>query len=162
MVFSKAQETMMVARFLVMIVLCLLSRLSGIADDKPKSDVQLFQGSWDWDPAAKQSDSKILVEKVVIKGDTLTIHYNLNGKRNTTPTKFRLDSKATPKEIDFTPTEKNAANRGQTYLGLYEVRAGQLMICYRGPGSTRPKDFKDKSAGNDATVYIVLKPSPVS
>jgi uncharacterized protein (TIGR03067 family) len=65
-----------------------------------------------------------------------------------------LDPKAAPKQIDFAPTE--GASKGQTYLGLYEVADGRLRLCYRGPGSTRPKDFEDKSAGNAVTVFISL------
>jgi uncharacterized protein (TIGR03067 family) len=155
---------MMVTRFLAVVAVCSLSGLAGTADDKPKGDAQLVQGSWDWDPAAKQSDAQpqVLLERVVIKGDTLTFHYSLDGKKFTTPTKFTLDPKASPKEIDFTPTDKDNPNKGKAYLGLYEVKAGQLKICYRGPGSTRPKDFDDKSAGNDVTTFIVLKPSPAA
>ena len=76
------------------------------------------------------------------------------------PGEFKLDPEASPKEIDFTPTDKDNPNKGKAYLGLYEVTAGRLRICYRGPGSTRPKDFNDKSAGNEVTTFVVLKLSP--
>lgn len=136
--------------------------LTGAAQDKPKDDTQLVQGTWDWDPAAKQSDAKpvILLERVVIKGDTLTFHYSMDGKKFTTPTTFSLDPKASPRTIDFTPTEKGNANKGKKYLGLYEVKAGQLRICYRGPGSTRPQDFDDKADGTNGTVFVTLKLAP--
>jgi uncharacterized protein (TIGR03067 family) len=147
----------MLWRTLAAAVVCLLWDLSGVAQNTPKGDAQLVQGSWDWDPAAKQSDAKpvILLERVVIKGDMLTFHYNLDGKKSTSPTKFKLDSTASPKRLDFTPT--GGSNKGKTYLGLYEVKPQHLKICYRGPGSTRPKDFNDKLDGNDGTVFIVLK-----
>ena len=66
-----------------------------------------------------------------------------------------------PKEIDFTPTE--GGNKGKTYRGLYEVKAGRLRFCYRGPGSSRPRDFSDQHdpKTNGGTVFIVLKLSPV-
>jgi uncharacterized protein (TIGR03067 family) len=145
---------------LVLLVVCSLSFVPAIADDKPTGDARLVQGSWDWDPAVKQSDAKpqVLLEGVVVKGDTLTFHYLSAGERSTCAVTFKLNPDASPKEIDFTPTE--GANKDKTYLGLYELKAGQLRICYRGPGSTRPKNFDDKSAGNDATVFIVLKPTP--
>jgi uncharacterized protein (TIGR03067 family) len=143
---------------------CLTTGFFGTAEDKPKDDAVLVQGSWDWDPAAKQSDAKpvVLLERIVIKGETLTFHYSLGGKKFTSPTEFKLDSKASPKEIDFTPTEDGNANKGKTYRGLYEFKAGRLKICYRGPGSTRPKNFNDKSAGNNVTVFITLMPSAVA
>lgn len=149
-------------RNLAILTLCSLSGVAAIARDKPKDDAQLVQGSWDWDPAAKQSEAKpqVLLERVVIRGDKLTFHYNLDGKRFTSPTEFKLDPKASHREIDFTPTE--GANKGRAYLGLYKIEDGRLWICYRGPGSTRPKDFDDKSAGNDATVFIVLKRPPIT
>jgi uncharacterized protein (TIGR03067 family) len=99
----------------------------------------------------------VLLERVVIKGDTLTFHYNLDGKKFTSATKFKLDPTASPKQIDFTPTA--GGNKGRTYLGLYEVKAEQLKLCYRGPESTRPKDFDDEHDPNTngTTTFIVLK-----
>ena len=133
----------------------------GVAQDKPKGDAQLVQGSWDWDPAAKQSDAKpVLLKRVVIKGDTLTLHYSMDGVKFSTPSEFKLNPSGTPKEIDFTPTEKDNANKGKAYLGLYEIQNGKLRICYRGPGSSRPKNFGDRQDGTDGTTFIVLNPSP--
>jgi uncharacterized protein (TIGR03067 family) len=130
--------------------------------DKPGDDLALLQGSWDWDPAAKQMDLKpqVLLERVVIKGDTLTLHYSLDGRKFKSPTEFKIYPGAAPKRIDFTPTE--GANKGQTYLGLYDITDGKLRICYRGPESTRPKDFDDTSAGNNVTVFIALVRLPVA
>jgi hypothetical protein len=54
------------------------------------------------------------------------------------------------------------ANKGRTYEGLYEVKDGKLRICYRGPDSTRPKDFEDTSAGNTRTTFISLVRPPVA
>ncbi len=148
----------MLARILSIVMLGLLSFVS-FAQDKPTDDAKLMQGRWDWDPAAKQSDAKpvILIDRIVIKGDTLTFHYDFNGQKFTTPTEFKLNAKGTPKEIDFTPTEKNNPNKGKMYLGLYEIESGKLKICYRGPGSSRPKNFEDKMDGNNLTTFIVLK-----
>lgn len=145
---------------LALIAICTVG-LCGMAEDQPK-DVQRIQGSWDWDPNARQSDAEpvILVERVVIKGDTLTIHYKMDGVRFTTPTKFTLNAAGSPREIDFTPTDKANSNFGKNYLGLYEVKEGQLKICYRGPGSTRPKSFNDTFTGTDQTTFLVLKRAP--
>lgn len=153
----------MATRFLAVVAVCTLC-LTGVGKDNPKDDAKLVQGSWDWDPTAKRSEAKpvVILERVDIKGGTLTFHYSLNDMKFATPCKFTLDPKASPKEIDFTPTDEDNPSKGKIYLGLYEVNAGQLRICYRGPGSTRPKNFNDKSAGNDLTVFIVLKPSPAA
>src|SRR5436190_11457779 len=96
---------------------------TGVAQDKPKDDSQLVQGSWDWDPAAKQLEPPFpLLERVVFKGDTLTLHYSSDGRKYSTPTEFRLDPKASPKKIDFTPTDKDNPMKGKMYFGLYEVK----------------------------------------
>ena len=149
-------------RTLAVLTLCSLCGVAAVARDQPKDDSQLVQGAWDWEPAAKQSEAKpqVLLERVVIRGAKLTFHYKFDDKRFTSETEFKLDPKASPREIDFAPTE--GANKGRTYLGLYKIEDGKLWICYRGPGSTRPKNFDDKSAGNDATVFIVLKRPPTT
>ncbi len=115
-----------------------------------------LQGTWDWDPATPQSDARprVLLERVVIEGETLTFHYLAAGTRSTCSTKFKLDSKARPRWIDFVPIE--GPNKAKAYLGLYQLADGKLRICYRGPESTRPKDFEDKSSGNEVTVFIGL------
>lgn len=141
---------------------CSLSSIAGAVQEKAKDDSQLIQGQWSWDPAVKQSDAipPVLVERVVIKGDTLTFHYSFDGKEfASSPSKFKLNPKASPKEIDFTPTQGN--NKDKTYRGLYEIKAGKLRIGYRGPGSTRPKDWDDKvdPATNGGTMFLVLLPS---
>ena len=140
----------------------LLGGLATVAQEKPSPAVQRLQGDWGWDSAEKQSDAvpRILVERVVIKGDTLTIHYIFGDQRFTSASKFTLDATATPPTMDFTPIE--GTNKGKTYLCRYEIRDGKLKICYRGPGSTRPKDFSDKNAGNDGTTFLHLKKPAVT
>jgi uncharacterized protein (TIGR03067 family) len=144
-------------RILVTALVCVIVTLQARAEDKPKEDAKAIQGDWAWDPAEKQSDARpvVLLDRIAIKGDKLTFHYRLGDQVSKSETKFKLDPKATPKRIDFTPTE--GGNKGKTYLGLYELKDGQLKICYRGPGSSRPKSFKDKADGTDGTVFIFLK-----
>jgi uncharacterized protein (TIGR03067 family) len=132
-----------------------------MAQNKPASDDQRIQGTWTWDPAEKQSDAepRVILERLTIKDDKLTFHYRLGDQRSTSATQFKLDPTATPAAIDFTPT--GGANAGRTYLGRYELKGDRLKICYRGPGSTRPKDFTDKAAGNAGTAFIYVKRPPV-
>ena len=128
----------MMLRGRAIVAAALLASACAFADDKPKDDLQRVQGKWDWDPAMKQSDAipQILLERAVIQGNSLDFHYIFDGKRFTTSTEITLYPGTTPKRIDFTP--KDGANKGKTYLGLYEINDGKLRICYRGPGSTRP------------------------
>ena len=96
--------------------------------------------------------------KAVFKGDKLTLYSELAGKNNEIECTFKLDATVTPKRIDFAPV--TGANKGQTYSGLYEFKGGELRICYRGPRSTRPKDFNDEGDGKFATTFLVLKRKP--
>jgi uncharacterized protein (TIGR03067 family) len=155
------QENEMITRVLALALMCAIGFV-GLAQEKPKEDAQLLQGSWDWDPAAKQSDAEpvVLLERIVIKGDSLKFHYSLDGKKFVTATEYKIDPTKSPKQINFAPTDKDNAGKGLTYFGLYELKDGQLKICYRGPGSTRPKSFNDKADGNNGTTFITLKPSP--
>jgi uncharacterized protein (TIGR03067 family) len=126
----------------------------------PRTDAQLVQRSWD--SVAKPADvgQPVVLERVIFRGDTLQFHYRAQGAALISATTFKLNTAATPKEIEFTPYQ--GANADRAYHGLYEFAEGQLRICYRGPGSTRPKDFSDQrdQKSNETTTYLLLKPSP--
>jgi uncharacterized protein (TIGR03067 family) len=153
----------MFPRILLTALIILVAQASAPAQDQTKVDLGSMQGSWNWDPAYKQSEAKpvILVEGVTIRGDKLTIHYNLDGKKFDSNSTFKINAKAESKEIDFTPTE--GSNKGKTYLGLYEFKDGKLHICYRGPGASRPANFDDLQdrKTNDSTAFLLLKTKPV-
>jgi uncharacterized protein (TIGR03067 family) len=128
------------------------------ADEKPGADEKAVQGSWNLKARGKPAEPDVICEKVVFKGDKLTFHYKLGDQRSTSECTFKLDPTSSPKAIDFTPTD--GGNKGKPYLGLYEFKDGELCICYRGPGSTRPKSFNDSSAGNAVTVIYWFEPTP--
>jgi uncharacterized protein (TIGR03067 family) len=126
--------------------------------DKPTGDAAAVQGVWEWDPDDPRADAspQVLLERVVFAADTLTFHYHrtADGKRTTSPNTFQLHPGSSPKRIDFTPVA--GTNKGRTYRGLYEVADGKLRICYRGPDSTRPTDFDDRSDGPYGTMFIAF------
>jgi uncharacterized protein (TIGR03067 family) len=147
-------------RAVVVIAFCSFISVPDLPSEKPTGDALAMQGSWSWDVAYKQSDAQplILLERVVIKGNRLTFHYRSGerpGGRFTIENIFKLDQPAIPKRIDFMPL--SGANKGKAYEGLYDLQPGQMKICYRGPGSTRPRDFRDKLEGNSSTTFIYLK-----
>ena len=128
----------------------------GDAEDKAKEDETAIQGTWVTVARTKPAKPDVICEQVVFKGDKLTFHYKLDGQPFTTECKFKLDPTATPKRIDFTPTEGD--NKGKPYPGIYEFKDGKLLFAYRGPMSTRPKGFDDAAAGNDVTVGYDFEP----
>jgi uncharacterized protein (TIGR03067 family) len=100
----------------------------------------------------------VVYEKFVFKGDKLIMYLSLGDQKAEVECEFKLDPLASPKQIDFTPIAE--ANKGKSYRGLYEFKDGQLKICYRGRGASRPKDFNDKIDGTIGTTVLVLKPTP--
>jgi uncharacterized protein (TIGR03067 family) len=135
--------------------LLLWSGLS-VAEDKPKTDQDAIQGAWELVARTEPAKPDVVCERVVFKGDKLTFHYRLDDQRSTSECTFKLDPTAKPKKIDFTPTAGDS--KGKVYLGIYEFKDGELCICYRGPGSTRPKGFDDVRAGNNVTVGYTFAP----
>ena len=132
------------------------------ADDKPtkaqkeervKAAVAALQGEWELTARGKPAEPDIVCERITFKGDKLTFHYLFNGKRFTSECTFSVDPTTAPGQIDFRPSEEQE----RLYLGIYELKDRALRFNYRGPGSTRPKDFKDASAGNDVAVADEFK-----
>lgn len=141
---------------LVSLVICVSAGAvaAGAGDDS-----KAVQGTWVVTDHQPQAEPKVVYEKAVIKGDKLTLHSDFMGKKHEVECVFKLDPTATPKRIDFTPV--SGASKGQTYPGLYELKKdGEMRICYRGPGSTRPKNFDDKNDGAIGTTFLVLKIKP--
>ena len=121
-----------------------------------KTDQEILQGIWKPIQQLPIAIPDIRYVRLEFKGDKLTWHSRLDEQVGKAETKFKIDQKANPKTIDFTPTD--GGNKDQTYVGIYEVKGGVLRIAYRGPGATRPKDFLDKADGNNATTFLTLKP----
>ena len=128
---------------------------TGAAEDKPKDDATAVQGTWVTVARSKPAEPDIICEQVVFKGDKLTFHYKFDGKQFTTECTFKLDSTASPKRIDFTPAD--GGNKGKAYPGIYEFKDGELWFAYRGPDSTRPKNFTDEQEKNNGTVWYAFE-----
>jgi uncharacterized protein (TIGR03067 family) len=128
----------------------------GLADDQPKDDHKALQGAWQVGSHLPKAEPPVEYEQLVFKGDKLIFHTRLEDKRDVTETEFKLDPKSDPKEIDITPLE--GGSKGQTYLGIYELKEGNLTIAYRGPGEKRPANFNAKQKDNGNVVFIYLIP----
>src|SRR5438128_190693 len=117
-------------RTLSLAVACFLSS-AAVGQEKPLDDSKRVQGTWEWDADKKQSDAmpKIMIEKVIVKDDKLVFHYRFLDQRSTSECELKLDSKSSPKCMDFTPND--GANKGKAYLAIYEVDDGKFKFCYR-------------------------------
>ena len=140
-----------------------MAQTSTPAQDQTKVDLGSMQGSWNWDPAYKQSEAKpvILVEGVTIRGDKLTIHYNLDGKKFDSTSTFKINAKAEAKEIDFTPTE--GSNKGKTYFGSTSSRTGSCTSAIGGPEPRVPRTSTICRTAKrmTSTAFLLLKTKPV-
>jgi uncharacterized protein (TIGR03067 family) len=77
--------------------------------------------------------------KLVIKDDKYTVTVEKEGTDEGT---VKLMPSATPKAMDITGTK--GANKGKTYLAIYEHTGDTLRVCYDLSGKNRPTEFKSK------------------
>jgi uncharacterized protein (TIGR03067 family) len=143
-------------RLSVACVAAVLVRVAVAGQGQPNDDRQALKGAWK--PVEQlETEDNSGYELLEFQGDTLAFYCRTAGQRNRAPTKFKLDPKANPKAIDFTPVD--GANKGKTYLGIYELNGDRLKIWYRGPGNPRPQDFGRNAGG---IYFIVLKRAPAT
>jgi uncharacterized protein (TIGR03067 family) len=135
-------------------VLTLVLSGPGATRDPAQTDQQAVQGDWEVvEHLPADAIPPVVYTRVVFAGDKLTLHCRLEDQTASVTCTFKLDPKGSPKQMDFTP-----ARGGKPYLAIYALKDGKLRIAYRGPTSTRPKDFADTRAGNLVTTFLTLKP----
>jgi uncharacterized protein (TIGR03067 family) len=135
--------------------MCLVLTTTGRSDDRPAADdMKSVQGLWEVTEHTPQGEPKVTYTKVVFTDDKLVMHSTLGGRTYSVECTFKLSTGDGVKRIDFGPSKE------RTYPGLYEIKDGKLRICYRGPGSSRPKNFDDKLDGTAVTTFLVLKLKP--
>src|SRR5882762_7940261 len=103
------------ARCLAVLALGLLLGADGREQTKPKTDQDALHGSWRPIEQLPKSIPDVRYTLLVFQRDKLTWHCRLDDIRIKAKTAIKLDPKANPKSIDFTPEE--GANKGKTYLG---------------------------------------------
>jgi RNA polymerase sigma factor (sigma-70 family) len=96
-----------------------LKRQKG-ADDKPKTDEELIQGSWKWERRSEATDRLQDEQTYVFKGDRFWIVDRSGSEAG--PFTFRLDASKTPKEIEV---------KGSAVLnGIYELGSSTLRLGF--------------------------------
>lgn len=68
---------------------------------------------------------------------------------------FKLDPSKSPKTLDATVAE--GLNKGAVILGIYEVSADTLKVCFDPDGKKRPTDFKAASGSQTCVVHKRVK-----
>lgn len=113
-----------------------------IAADAPKDDLDKLEGTWILVSAVRDGkdvpDDEVSRTKLVIKGDAFTFpEYERVG---TGPSgTFTIDPSRTPRAIDATPS--SGPNKGETWLGIYEIAGDLYKVAFAPPGKARPTRF---------------------
>ena len=129
---------------------CLLMVLATLArsDDKPKEDIDKFQGTWVVTRTETNGKPlpKLFTIKVTFDGDKLSTTVG-KGKPESKGT-VKLDPKRDPKGYEVTTPE------GKVVPGIYELDGDTLKVCLGTPGDERPKTFEtSQDDGRTLVVY---------
>jgi uncharacterized protein (TIGR03067 family) len=120
--------------------------------DKPKTDQERLQGTWEWVSWTqggttikrgdlREADGRPKTLRFI--GDkVLTVMVNSGGKEVEFRYRCKLDPSRKPKEIDLTP---EGEPRGRTGPGIYELEGDTLRVCFPAqPGQDRPPRLESK------------------
>jgi uncharacterized protein (TIGR03067 family) len=113
-----------------------------IAADAPKDDLHKLQGTWSLVSAVRDGkdvpDDEVNRATLVIQGNTFTLPEDARVATGPSGT-FTIDPSRTPRAIDATPS--SGPNRGETWLGIYEVMGDLYKIAFAPPGRARPTRY---------------------
>lgn len=137
--------TISVGRAILVFLVTAGAALAAEEEDKQaliKRDRQQIEGTWQvvelvvgGNPAAEADARKL----TVINGNDGAWTLLAEGKHVTRGTST-FDPTATPKTLDFTPTEGDQA--GQQFYGIYELGQDTRRMCFANNGGARPSSFE--------------------
>lgn len=135
--FFKEIQTL---RTLIVVVLILSFSMVGWSGTIP--DRESIQGTW-LPSAAEFAGMKFPDEirkslRMVIKGDQYLVTEAGSPDQGT----LKLNPNTTPKQMDIISTD--GANKGRTFLAIYELDGDTLRVCYDLSGNGRPTEFATK------------------
>ncbi len=121
------------------------------AEDK-KADLKAdpaLKGKWEITAASFNGNASLALKGRILEfGDGEFTAYD--GERKGRTLSFKLDPKASPKQIDL---KRDGSDTKA--LGIYAIDKDTLKLCYGEPGADRPKKFG--SAAGDKVFLLVLK-----
>jgi uncharacterized protein (TIGR03067 family) len=114
-----------------------------VADDKAKleKEARKFQGTWTFESSVTGGEElpadHLKMAVVIFEGDKHTVK---KGDEVIQVGTQKLDPSKFPKTIDVTMVE--GPHKGTVMLGIYEIDADTLKVCFDPEGKTRPTEFK--------------------
>jgi uncharacterized protein (TIGR03067 family) len=122
----------------------------------PSRDLKKLEGTWriisyEKNGLAYGKERLALMPLLTFKGSTYS--WSDSGR----PGKIvRIDANANPKTIDYQITE--GSDKGETELGIYEIKGDTLKDCFAPQGGQRPKDFNaQQGSARTLVVYERVK-----
>jgi len=110
-------------------------------------DLKLMQGNWSFKPADDVDVSWSL------EGETL----KASAQGQEYVCKVTLNSKVSPRTIDFFVTQGPNEMVGKKALGIYKIENDGVTFCVCRPGDDRrPSEFKD--AEDESYVFSITRP----
>lgn len=131
--------------------------LATAADDKPKKELEPFQGTWAVKAITRNGeavpDEAVQKLSLVIKGNERVVKDGDEVKSKGT---FTIDATKKPKQMDVTVTDGPLA--GKTYPGVYELKDDTFTLCLTLEGDERPTDLTAKEgSGRLLQVFVKAK-----
>jgi uncharacterized protein (TIGR03067 family) len=117
-------------------------------------DAKQLEGTWQIISAQRngQDAPKIKEHQIVLEREKFRV---LLGDKVVYQGTYSIDTSKKPATIDFKNTE--GLDKGQTWLGIYQLDKGMLTICDNGADTTRPRPTKFQSDPDSGVVVVVCK-----
>jgi uncharacterized protein (TIGR03067 family) len=93
-----------------------------------------------------------------VKGDRIEVkgnNFNMTTKGAVSRGTFKLDAVSTPGTLDMTFTE--GPEKGNSYLGIFQVDGDKLKLCRADFGKERPTVFAGKAGGGHVLETLKRK-----
>jgi uncharacterized protein (TIGR03067 family) len=132
---------------LVLLAVGVLLGAGNAQEDAGKQELARIQGTWTY--VSFEEDGKPLPPEqlsamtITFAGDRYVV---TQGDKVLRAGTHRFDPTKTPKAVDA--TLKEGPGKGTTQLGIYELTADTLKVCYSTTGKDRPTEFKTASGSN--------------
>jgi uncharacterized protein (TIGR03067 family) len=128
------------------------------ADDKADiaKELKKFEGAWTFESVETGGKELPLAQfkgmTVVFEGDKYAVK---KGDEVVEAATQKIDPSKLPKTIDVVVTE--GPNKGMVIVGIYEISADTLKVCFDPEGKKRPTEFKTGSGAQTLVVHRRVK-----
>ena len=132
-------------------VLGVWSEMDAGAQPDAQKELNRFHGTWTFQSV--QTGGKELADQfkdmtVVFEGDKYTVK---KGNQVIQVATQKLDPSKSPRWLDAVVVE--GVNKGSAVVGIYEVDADTLKVCFDPEGKKRPTEFKASSGAQTLIVH---------